>query len=190
MSGGSSSVAPGGGADRRRRLFPRGARGADQGAAHRLHRRLGHPQPDPPRRRVAARQTMVIRRLFAEFLSELVRRRPDLEIRLLLWDYSLLYATERELFPTLTLRWNTPRRIPVLPRRRRSARLVAAPEADRDRRCGCLFRRARRDHAALGHAVARAEPARPRRSRRQTLCAVPRRAGGGRRRRGSRARRS
>jgi phospholipase D1/2 len=49
--------------------------------------------------------------LFAEFLSELVRRRRDLEVRLLLWDYSLLYATERELFPTLTLRWNMPRRI-------------------------------------------------------------------------------
>jgi phospholipase D1/2 len=49
--------------------------------------------------------------LFAEFLSELVRRRPDLEICLLLWDYSLLYATERELFPTLTLRWNMPRRV-------------------------------------------------------------------------------
>jgi phospholipase D1/2 len=49
--------------------------------------------------------------LFAEFLSELVRRRSDLEIRLLLWDYSLLYAPERELFPTLTLRWNTPSRV-------------------------------------------------------------------------------
>jgi phospholipase D1/2 len=49
--------------------------------------------------------------LFAEFLSELVRRRRELEIRLLLWDYSLLYATERELFPTLTLRWNTPSRV-------------------------------------------------------------------------------
>ena len=49
--------------------------------------------------------------LFADFLSELVRRRRELEIRLLLWDYSLLYATERELFPTLTLRWNTPSRV-------------------------------------------------------------------------------
>jgi phospholipase D1/2 len=49
--------------------------------------------------------------LFAEFLSELVRRRPELEICLLLWDYSLLYAAERELFPTLTLRWNMPRRV-------------------------------------------------------------------------------
>ena len=30
---------------------------------------------------------------------------------LLLWDYAALYATERELFPTYTLRWNTPANI-------------------------------------------------------------------------------
>ena len=44
----------------------------------------------------------------AEFLSALVERRPQLEISLLLWDYAVLYAAERELFPTYTLRWNTP----------------------------------------------------------------------------------
>lgn len=49
--------------------------------------------------------------LFGEFLSELVRRRPRLEVCLLLWDYSLFYATERELFPTFSLRWNTPSRV-------------------------------------------------------------------------------
>jgi phospholipase D1/2 len=48
---------------------------------------------------------------FGEFLSELVRRRPGLEVCLLLWNYSLLYATERELFPTYSLRWNTPSRV-------------------------------------------------------------------------------
>jgi phospholipase D1/2 len=47
----------------------------------------------------------------AEFLSALVRRRPDLNVCLLLWDYSMLYAMERELFPTLTLRWSTPRQV-------------------------------------------------------------------------------
>jgi phosphatidylserine/phosphatidylglycerophosphate/cardiolipin synthase-like enzyme/uncharacterized membrane protein YdjX (TVP38/TMEM64 family) len=50
---------------------------------------------------------------FASFLSALVRERPDLTIRLLLWDYSVLYAIERELFPTLALHWSTPRQVQV-----------------------------------------------------------------------------
>lgn len=49
--------------------------------------------------------------IFVEFLSALCAERPKLEIRLLLWDFSLLYATERDAFPTYTLRWNTPPRI-------------------------------------------------------------------------------
>lgn len=48
---------------------------------------------------------------FAEFLIALVQKRPELDIRLLLWDFSMLYATERDLFPTMTLRWNTPHNI-------------------------------------------------------------------------------
>jgi phospholipase D1/2 len=47
----------------------------------------------------------------AEFLSALVRRRPELNVCLLTWDYSMLYAMERELFATLTLRWSTPRQV-------------------------------------------------------------------------------
>jgi phospholipase D1/2 len=47
----------------------------------------------------------------AEFLTELVRRRPELRINLLLWDYSLLYAAERELSPRLSLQWGTPPQI-------------------------------------------------------------------------------
>ena len=42
------------------------------------------------------------------FLAALVQRRPDLRIKLLLWDYSVLYALERELLPALSLQWNTP----------------------------------------------------------------------------------
>ena len=42
------------------------------------------------------------------FLSALVRERPGLKVRLLLWDFSLLYATERELFPLVALQWRTP----------------------------------------------------------------------------------
>ncbi len=48
---------------------------------------------------------------FAEFLGALVDKRPELDICLLLWDFSVLYAAERDPFPTLTLRWNTPSRI-------------------------------------------------------------------------------
>jgi phosphatidylserine/phosphatidylglycerophosphate/cardiolipin synthase-like enzyme len=48
---------------------------------------------------------------FAEFLAELVRRHPELDVHLLLWDYSLLYAGERELLPRLSLQWRMPERI-------------------------------------------------------------------------------
>ncbi|SEP50045.1 Uncharacterized membrane protein YdjX, TVP38/TMEM64 family, SNARE-associated domain [Rhodospirillales bacterium URHD0017] len=48
---------------------------------------------------------------FADFLSDLVQTRPDLQVHLLLWDYSLLYAGERELLPRLSLGWRTPERV-------------------------------------------------------------------------------
>jgi phosphatidylserine/phosphatidylglycerophosphate/cardiolipin synthase-like enzyme/uncharacterized membrane protein YdjX (TVP38/TMEM64 family) len=48
---------------------------------------------------------------FSEFLSALVSARPELMVHLLLWDYSMVYALERELFPTLSLHWNTPRQV-------------------------------------------------------------------------------
>jgi phospholipase D1/2 len=51
---------------------------------------------------------------FADFLSELVKERPDLHVDLLLWDYSLLYAGERELLPRLSLQWRSPERITLL----------------------------------------------------------------------------
>ncbi len=47
----------------------------------------------------------------AQFLSALVERRPELTIHLLLWDFSVLYALEREIFPSLALSWNTPDQI-------------------------------------------------------------------------------
>ncbi len=47
----------------------------------------------------------------AEFLSALVERRPSLTINLLLWDFSVLYALEREIFPALSLSWKTPDQI-------------------------------------------------------------------------------
>lgn len=45
------------------------------------------------------------------FLAELARRRPEIEIRLLLWDYSLLFALEREPLPRLQLGWTSPPQI-------------------------------------------------------------------------------
>jgi uncharacterized membrane protein YdjX (TVP38/TMEM64 family)/phosphatidylserine/phosphatidylglycerophosphate/cardiolipin synthase-like enzyme len=48
---------------------------------------------------------------FAHFLAALVTERPKLKIHLLVWDYSLLYAAEREPFPALSMRWLVPRGI-------------------------------------------------------------------------------
>ncbi|MGE4079877.1 MAG: VTT domain-containing protein [Reyranella sp.] len=45
---------------------------------------------------------------FRDFLAGLVTRRPELRVDLLLWDYSLLYAHEREPLPRLSLQWQTP----------------------------------------------------------------------------------
>lgn len=48
-----------------------------------------------------------------ELLAYAVKRRPELEIRILLWDYSLLYAAKRQVMPTLNLGWTTPRQIEI-----------------------------------------------------------------------------
>jgi phosphatidylserine/phosphatidylglycerophosphate/cardiolipin synthase-like enzyme/uncharacterized membrane protein YdjX (TVP38/TMEM64 family) len=53
-------------------------------------------------------------RQLGKFLCWLARRRPHLEIRVLLWDYTLFYAAQRELFPNLSLGWNKPRCIEIL----------------------------------------------------------------------------
>jgi phosphatidylserine/phosphatidylglycerophosphate/cardiolipin synthase-like enzyme/uncharacterized membrane protein YdjX (TVP38/TMEM64 family) len=47
------------------------------------------------------------------FLSRLVDAHPELEVCLLLWDYSVLYAAEREPLPRLKLDWRTPERLRV-----------------------------------------------------------------------------
>lgn len=47
------------------------------------------------------------------YLEHLVGQQPGLEVRLLLWDYSLLYALDREPLPSLNLKWRTPERIRV-----------------------------------------------------------------------------
>jgi len=46
-------------------------------------------------------------------LCWLVQRRPRLQVHILLWDYTVLYAPDRELLPRLQLNWRTPARIRV-----------------------------------------------------------------------------
>jgi phosphatidylserine/phosphatidylglycerophosphate/cardiolipin synthase-like enzyme/uncharacterized membrane protein YdjX (TVP38/TMEM64 family) len=46
-----------------------------------------------------------------DFLCALVRIKPRLSIKLLLWDYSVVYSLEREPLPFLALQWRTPPQI-------------------------------------------------------------------------------
>lgn len=48
---------------------------------------------------------------FCEFLCRLIEERPELQINILLWDFSVLYSHEREVFPALSLGWKMPDRI-------------------------------------------------------------------------------
>lgn len=52
-------------------------------------------------------------RTLGRLLAHVVAARPELRIRILLWDYSLLYAAKRQVLPTLRLRWSTPQRIEI-----------------------------------------------------------------------------
>src|SRR5690606_32834780 len=46
-----------------------------------------------------------------EFLCHLVQRRPELRIDVVLWDFTTLYAFDREAFPVINLGWLTPEAI-------------------------------------------------------------------------------
>ncbi|WP_181700226.1 VTT domain-containing protein [Chthonobacter albigriseus] len=46
-----------------------------------------------------------------DFLSALVKERPDLMVHILLWDFSVLFSAEREFFSSLVLGWLSPERI-------------------------------------------------------------------------------
>ncbi|HYD04707.1 MAG TPA: VTT domain-containing protein [Reyranella sp.] len=59
--------------------------------------------PEPPRDGLPT--------AFGPFLAALVARRPELNVHLLLWDYSLVYAHEREKLPRLSLDWQMPRQV-------------------------------------------------------------------------------
>ena len=47
----------------------------------------------------------------AELLDFAVRRRPELEVRVLVWDYAALYALERDPTSRIRLGWNTHERV-------------------------------------------------------------------------------
>lgn len=47
------------------------------------------------------------------YIEFLVERRPQLDVRLLLWDYTILYALDREPLPSLNLKWRTPPQVKV-----------------------------------------------------------------------------
>jgi phosphatidylserine/phosphatidylglycerophosphate/cardiolipin synthase-like enzyme/uncharacterized membrane protein YdjX (TVP38/TMEM64 family) len=45
------------------------------------------------------------------FLKAVISRRQDLNIHILIWDFAVIYALDRELFPTIKLDWQVPRRL-------------------------------------------------------------------------------
>lgn len=47
----------------------------------------------------------------APLLSWLVERRPGLQVHILLWDFAMIYALDREVLPIFRMGWRTPRRV-------------------------------------------------------------------------------
>ena len=45
------------------------------------------------------------------FLKAAISRRKDLHIHILVWDFAMIYALDRELFPVIKLDWRVPRRL-------------------------------------------------------------------------------
>jgi len=46
-----------------------------------------------------------------DFLKAVISRRKDLHIHILVWDFAVIYAMDRELFPVIKLDWRLPRRL-------------------------------------------------------------------------------
>ncbi len=46
-----------------------------------------------------------------QFLKAVISRRKDLHIHILVWDFAVIYALNRELFPAIKLDWRVPRRL-------------------------------------------------------------------------------
>jgi phosphatidylserine/phosphatidylglycerophosphate/cardiolipin synthase-like enzyme len=48
-----------------------------------------------------------------ELIDHVARARPELKIRLLIWDFTLLYAADREPLPAVKINWRTPANVTV-----------------------------------------------------------------------------
>lgn len=48
-----------------------------------------------------------------DLLIYMVKQNPEIHIQLLLWDYTMLFASEREPLPRLNLYWTTPKQISI-----------------------------------------------------------------------------
>ncbi len=46
-----------------------------------------------------------------DYINELVKRRRSLNVHILVWDWAMIYAFQRELVPVFRLGWRTPRRV-------------------------------------------------------------------------------
>ena len=89
------------------------------------------------------------------FLGALVRRRPGLKVRLLLWDYSLLVCHRARAFSARCSAMEDTAWRHLQPGQRGATRRLSAPEDHRHRRMPRLLRRSRSDDPPLGHAEAR-----------------------------------
>lgn len=49
-----------------------------------------------------------------DFIGHLARRRPELQINVLLWDYTMLYAADRDLFLRFNFDWSTPKNVKLV----------------------------------------------------------------------------
>ncbi len=53
-------------------------------------------------------------RYLGKLICWLAKRQPQLEVGVLLWDHSMFYAAERQLFPALSFCWNKPDRVQIV----------------------------------------------------------------------------
>ncbi len=109
-------------------VFQRLARGADQRAARPFSSLDGTSTAEPGWSAKPGRPTTAFRKASPISSARWSSERPRAAIYLLVWDYSLLYAMERELLPAFSMRWRMPRRHPVLPGRRPSGWRLAPSE--------------------------------------------------------------
>ena len=121
------------GAGGRRGVLCRAARGRAARAARALHRRLGRRQPHAARRRPERRPRRRCLPRLLDFLNALLARTPALQVHVLSWDFSMIYALERELLSSLKFGWRAHPRLHFALDDHHPRRRLPASEAGRDR---------------------------------------------------------